>query len=209
MGGACSIRRPPADVPVVPDSVGTPRERSTGPTNTSFKRRGITAQDMAKFTAEEQPSARGARKTGGGAPVGELSLTKTLADDEASGAFMAFARADMSEENLQFWFAVKDFREGFAASEADGSAAERAAALVKSYLKAGAEKQVCIGDRRVAPVLEAAERGEVSAEMFDHPQGIAQGTLAQDIFPRFVESPAGQALAARRPELCEGPPAKR
>ena len=97
----------------------------------------------------------------------------------------------------------------FAASEADGSAAERAAALVKSYLKAGAEKQVCIGDRRVAPVLEAAERGEVSAEMFDHPQGIAQGTLAQDIFPRFVESPAGQALAARRPELCEGPPAKR
>ena len=162
---------------------------------------------MAKFTAEEQPSS--SRRTGGGAPAGELSLTLTLANDEASGAFMAFARADMSEENLEFWFAVKDFREGFAASEADGSAAERAAALLKTYLQPGAQKQVCIGDRRVTPVLEAAESGEVSANMFDPPQQVALGTLVQDIFPRFVDSPAGQALATRRAELCEPAPARR
>ena len=41
---------------------------------------------------------------------GILDLDAVLLDKEASGVFMAFARADMSEENLEFYLSVADFR---------------------------------------------------------------------------------------------------
>ena len=74
--------------------------------------------------------------------------------------------------------------------------------MIDLYLKAGATKQVCIGDGRVKVVLQEAEKGVFSREMFENAAQIAESTLSQDIFPRFQESDAGKALAGRRAELC-------
>ena len=54
-------------------------------------------------------------KPAGNAPSGtpasqQLNLNATLCDKEAADAFMAFAREDISEENLEFYLAVADFR---------------------------------------------------------------------------------------------------
>ena len=55
--------------------------------------------------AVDPASPAGAAKSSG-----ILDLDAVLLDKEASGVFMAFARADMSEENLEFYLEVADFR---------------------------------------------------------------------------------------------------
>ena len=134
---------------------------------------------------------------------GVLSLSKTLENAEAFAAFMAFARSDFSEENLEFYTEMKDFKVSWDAKDGDE---EGRITLCKSvidrYLKSGASKQVCIGDRKVLSVIELAEGGIYSRDMFDEAQQIARRTLSEDIFPRFQDSEPGQQIA-KVPELCE------
>lgn len=141
--------------------------------------------------------------------LGELSLTKTLNNPDAFGMFMAFARDDFSEENLEFWMEINDLggkwdskSEGADAETCSAAQSELCKAIIGTYLKAGAPKQVCIGDYKVKETLDLAEAGTFSRDMFDEAQRIAERTLAQDIFPRFTESVPGIELR-RRPELCE------
>lgn len=198
-------------------------------TSARFKSHGHDALTMASFTAEHQ-----ARRASTSKPAeprrrslriswrrgsdldeervpGNLSLSKTLRDDEASGALMAFARADVSEENLEFWFAVNDCRRawdeaGAAAASGYATVSEartrRVKELIATFLKEGAPKQVCIGDQRVQAVIAAAESGTFERTSFDGAQMVAELSLAQDIFPRFVESAAGQRLSLN-PGLCD------
>lgn len=141
---------------------------------------------------------------------GALSLPAVLADKEASNKFMAFAVADMSEENLEFYLAVNDYKIAFDAKAADDEAGriELSRTLIELYLKSGAEKQVCIGDRKVVSIVEDAAAGKVHREMFETAQITAAKTLGEDIFPRFQDSHAGHELALR-PELCDHGATKR
>ena len=103
------------------------------------------------------------------------------ADEGASGALMTFARADCSEENLEFWFAASDFQRAWDAkgdAEHEGRAV-LAREIIERFLKANAEKQVCIGDRRVQSVIDLAGQGTFSREMFVEAQQIAKFTLEQ------------------------------
>jgi hypothetical protein len=203
MGAGCSATKP---APVAPQQLNAALSPRSPNTADRFRAHGHNAHAMASFTAAE--SQKRTREVSGAS--GTLSLPKTLRDDEASGAFMAFARADLSEENLEFWFTVNDFKDSWDKREGD-EAGQRALAMeiIGTFLKPSSSKQVCIGDRRVGTVIDAAEGGSFSKDMFDEPQQIAELTLAQDIFPRFVECEAGRKLAFRS-ELCEGdaPPKK-
>ena len=125
--------------------------------------------------------------------VGEVDLISTLHDGDATGVFMAYARQDLSEENLEFFLAVASFR--LAYDSAADEAAQKALAdeIVATYLKAGAPKQVCIGDNKVKLLLEEiAGGGGIHREMWFNPASIALRTLAEDIFPRFQVSGRGQ-----------------
>ena len=72
------------------------------------------------------------------------------------------------------------------------------AKMVDTFLRDGAEKQVCIGAWDTAVQQKAA----LAKDMFDASQLIAEKTLREDIFPRFEENEKGKALARDRPELC-------
>ena len=205
MGGSCSVKRPPADGQTLgaspPDAY--PNRGKRGSVQTSSD----SSASMAAFVAEHgnktasPPGGRRQSAVKGDAPIGVLSLSKTLEDSEAKGAFMSFARADMSEENLEFFYVVSDFHAAWDACEPDGRGT-LVSEIVDRYLKAGAEKQVCIGDSKVRRVVELAAEGTISRDMFDSAQQIAKKTLLEDIFPRFEDSEAGKSLA-RRPDLCE------
>jgi hypothetical protein len=94
---------------------------------------------------------------------------------------MTFARADCSEENLEFWFAASDFQRAWdtkADADQEGRAAS-ATEVINRFLVAGAERQVCIGDRRVQSVIELAGQGTISRDMFVEAQQIAKWTLEQ------------------------------
>ena len=127
----------------------------------------------------------------------ELSLKRVLADSKALADFMAYAQADLSSENLEFWVEVNAFR---AAWDGAVDAAREAAStkMVDTFLRDGAEKQVCIGAWDTAVQQKAA----LAKDMFDASQLIAEKTLREDIFPRFEENEKGKALARDRPELC-------
>ena len=190
----------------------TPRkanDKSSAAKRASTHRSTASANDIAKMTVRH--SLPPSLQPGAGAPSmpasGQLlNLKATLDDSDASAAFMAFARADMSEENLEFFLQVADFRAAWDAKEGEGAAQqEMARSLITTFLKAGAPKQVCIGDWRVKKVLDDAEAGVFSKGMFAEPAAIAENTLAQDIFPRFQDSDPGLELGRRRPELCKPP----
>lgn len=141
-------------------------------------------------------------------PPGELSLTAVLQDKEgAGGVFMAYARQDLSEENLEFHFEVADFLATWDRKGGDDEGRKDLAdTVIRTYLKAGAPKQICIGDHKVKRMLEEVENGQGYARgMFAEAARIAERTLAEDIFPRFQTSDAGVTLAKTRPELCETP----
>ena len=109
---------------------------------------------------------------------------------------MAYAQADLSSENLEFWVEVN-------ASAPRGRCGRRGARggvdkMVDTFLRDGAEKQVCIGAWDTAVQQKAA----LAKDMFDASQLIAEKTLREDIFPRFEENEKGKALARDRPELC-------
>ena len=181
MGGACSANKPTAKLtPASPSAeepaAGKPATSSSGPALQS----------------------NGGRR-------GQLSLSKVLLSPEASvsGALMAYARADMSEENLEFWYAIEDFRRNWDGKLEDETARTALCnEVITQFLKAGSPKQVCIGDNKVKLMLERADQGHYAKEMFDEPQAIAKKTLIEDIFPRFEESEAGKALATRA-DLCD------
>ena len=138
--------------------------------------------------------------------VGEVDLISTLHDGDATGVFMAYARQDLSEENLEFFLAVASFRLAYDAAADEAAQKALADEIVATYLKAGAPKQVCIGDNKVKLLLEEiAGGGGIHREMWFNPASIALRTLAEDIFPRFQVSDAGKELAAARPALCETP----
>lgn len=177
MGGACSTNKPNAKL-----TPASPSTDQSGP---------------GESASGESLHSNGRR--------GQLSLSKVLHSPEpsVSGALMAYARADMSEENLEFYYAVQDYHGNWDAKLEDEAA--RIALcneVIAQFLKAGAPKQVCIGDNKVKLMLERAEQGHYAKEMFDEAQAIARKTLLEDIFPRFEESEAGKALATR-PDLCE------
>lgn len=206
MGGACSIGKPSPTrmLPVTPDKPSEPpaskaRTRSVlGAGNEPSA--AFIADHAAKTTTKSE--RRASTKLAGSVKLGELDFTKTLEHQEASSALMAFARADYSEENLEFYQEMQDFRTSWDAKEGDEAARQALSqSLIDRFLKAGAPKQVCIGDRKVAGVLELAAGGTFSRDMFDEAQAIARRTLQEDIFPRFQDSEAGKELA-KRPELC-------
>ena len=87
-------------------------------------------------------------------PVGEVDLISTLHDGDATGVFMAYARQDLSEENLEFFLAVASFRLAYDAAADEAAQKALADEIVATYLKAGAPKQVCIGDNKVKLLLE-------------------------------------------------------
>ena len=74
--------------------------------------------------------------------------------------FMAYAQADLSSENLEFWVEVNAFR---AAWDGAVDAAREAAStrMVDTFLRDGAEKQVCIGAWDTAVQRAAAPAGHV------------------------------------------------
>lgn len=133
-----------------------------------------------------------------------LNLAATLQDAEASSLLMAFAKADFSEENLEFWLVVAKFRDAWSTSEQSDRQKE-AEAILDLYLRDGAQKQVCVGDWRVKRVVSDAGSGTFSGDMFAEAALIAERTIAEDIFPRFQDSQPGSELAQRRPELCKPP----
>jgi len=158
---------------------------------------------QAPAPASAPPPAAAAAATGT-ASAKPLNLDSTLNDSEASGLFMAFAKADISEENLEFWLEVAEFRKAWDAKEDDEDGRKALAnAVIETYLKSGAPKQVCIGDRKVNDLIAEVAQGQgYHRDMFQMPETIAYNTLREDIFPRFDDSDSGRDLARRRPELC-------
>ena len=112
------------------------------------------SQSKAKRNAKKANAAAASAPAGqgSGAPA-LLNLDATLQDHEASSAFMVFAKADMSEENLEFWLKVAEFRVAWDADEDAERRKQAASAILDEYLKDGAPKQVCIGDWRVKRCL--------------------------------------------------------
>ena len=122
-----------------------------------------------------------------------LSCEKVLADASAQAMFLTFAKAEFSEENLEFWIAVSEFHRKWDAGEDKTSLLE---GMFTEYLNPGSLKQVCIGDSKVNALKAKMKEANVATlkGLFDDAQEIALKTLKEDIFPRFEEHTDGQAL---------------
>lgn len=177
MGGALS-RRPTRQQPKM-------LQVSTPDSEPKMARAESKEQDASKSRAEGSKGGQAPDSDGSAtSSAAVLSLTKVLDDKEAGDAFLVFARADISEENLEFYFEVFNFQSAW---DAKGEDEEGRIALsndvIERFLKSGAPKQVCIGDRKVAAILES---GKYSRDMFDEAQRIARKTLSEDIFVRLA-----------------------
>eukprot|EP00966_Prymnesium_polylepis_P200806 4652962-Prymnesium_polylepis.1 len=136
----------------------------------------------------------------------QLSLDQCLATPDALKVFLDYARKDLSEENLELWLEVRDFKERWGSS-AQATRDEEAERMINQFLNEGSPKQVCIGDARVKEVLDNVN-GQYTRDMFALPEEIAYGTLKLDIFPRFEASSEAIALFEQRDDLIERIPGK-
>ena len=123
--------------------------------------------------------------------MAELCVDKLLADKVVRDKFLEYAKKDLSEENLEFWIAVEEFKLKFSKSKDQKKLCED---LYELYLKDGAEKQVCIGTPMLRALRSALDTKGPAKDVFEDAQKKAFCTLRDDICPRFAESEEGMKI---------------
>ena len=117
------------------------------------------------------------------------SVDGVIDDPLALRAFCAFCKGSLSDKNLRFILDAREWRAQWAA-RTPMQRSTSARALVDSYLRTGAEMEVSL----------PAGMGSfdvIEQRMFEDAIREAYKSLAQDIFPRFEESPRGREHKVR------------
>ena len=117
-----------------------------------------------------------------------LNLSSLLQTEEGMATFEEAVKAEYSEENLAFWRATQAY------AELDDEDARRAKAaeLIATYVKSGAELQVNLPSAVQAKVLKGAEGA--ARELFVAAAAEIFRLMERDTYRRFREEGAAQKL---------------
>ena len=95
-----------------------------------------------------------------------------------------------TEENIESWTAIHDWRVGFAARSSAENISQ-AGVLVAKYIGEDSETQINISDssaQRIKRLFnEAKETGHISETLFDEGMTQIEDIISKDIFPRFIK----------------------
>ena len=72
----------------------------------------------------------------------QLSLNAVLAAPDALEVFLAYAKKDLSEENLEFWLEVKAFKERWDKTTSTEEHNKDAKFMISEFLSEGSPRQV-------------------------------------------------------------------
>ena len=104
----------------------------------------------------------------------DLHFKPVLADELATQEFLKFTKAEFSSENLDFYLAVRAFKERWCKTEGnpshavdEGERRREADGIIEEFLREGTDRQICVGAaaRRVFEEASATN----SSTMFDAP----------------------------------------
>jgi len=129
---------------------------------------------------------------------GNSELIHVLRCESGTAAFRDYLREGMAEENLEFWMAVKRFREIYENCEGGDDAVvsidEAVKRIYDDYCDPSSDNQVNIPDKMRTDLKKKIDSGEVNANVLDESQAEIYKLMSRDNYSRFKTCEAFKSL---------------
>ena len=106
-----------------------------------------------------------------------------LSDENGRQLFTLFLRGEYSEENLEFWLEVEQFKK-----IENGELLNRANDIYLKFVKPMSEREVNISGINRRKIAEFIEKEEFSNDLFDSAQAQVHNLMHRQSYPRFLTS---------------------
>jgi len=118
---------------------------------------------------------------------GSSELKHLLAHSLGMSAFRAFMRRSVAEENVDFWIAVRDFKQQ--GEQAGGDLYEKAIIIFERYCKEDSDHQVNLPCSIRTSLHKSIDEKDVHANLFNDSMGEIYRLMERDSYARFKRTP--------------------